>query len=86
MSEPVFLTDEEHDVVRRAGDLWNAMCAAIPEGPTRDADLAELIHHVHAIQHTFMANAAARAYPDTYRLLGGTLRTCPTAPADGGQA
>ena len=68
------LTAAEHAVVRRAGELWNAICAAV-EGPTRDADLRELVPHVHAIQHAFMANAAARAYPETYRRLGSSLRT-----------
>ena len=68
------LTTEEHAVIRQAGDLWGSICKAIPDGPTRDADLAELIPHIHAIQHTFMANAAARAYPDTYRLLGSVIQ------------
>lgn len=68
-----FLTDDEHDVVRRAGDLWGAICRAIPDGPSRDADLHEIIVHVHGIQHAIMANAAARAYPDLYRPLGGVL-------------
>jgi hypothetical protein len=67
------LTDDEQIVVYRAGQLWNLICSAIPDGPTRDADLRELIVHVHAIQHAFMANAAARAYPDAYRRLGSTL-------------
>jgi len=68
------LTKDEHAAVRLAGDLWNHLCRTIPDGPTRDADLRELVVHIHAIQHAVMANAAARAYPDTYRLLGGTLR------------
>jgi hypothetical protein len=33
--------------------------------------------HVHAIQHAVMAQAAARAYPDLYGPLGGTLRDAP---------
>lgn len=76
------LTDAEHAVVRLAGDLWNAICVAIPDGPTRANDLGELVVHVHAIQHAVMANAAARAYPETYRLLGGTLRTTVTPPEE----
>lgn len=68
------LTTAEHAVVQRAGELWNAICAAIPEGPTRDADLHELVLHVHAIQQAIMSNAAARAYPKLYRRLGSTLR------------
>ena len=75
------LTEAEHTAIQQAATLWNALCAAIPDGPTRDADLRELCAHVHAIQHAVMANAAARAYPETYRTLGGTLR--PTPPDRG---
>ena len=74
------LTDSEHAVVEQAGRLWNAICAAVPAGPTRDADLRELIPHVHAIQHAFMANAAARAYPDRYRSLGLSIAADPLPP------
>jgi hypothetical protein len=80
MSE--LLTQEEHDVVQLAGELWGEICRAIPDGPTREADLRELIIHVHAIQHAVMANAAARAYPETYRSLGMTLDGKPTAPPE----
>lgn len=76
----VFLTPDEHKTVRLAGELWNQLCRAIPDGPTRDADLHELVVHIHAIQHAVMANAAARAYPATYRLLGGTLRDTSSGP------
>jgi hypothetical protein len=69
-----FLTEAEQDVTKIAADLWNALCAAIPEGPNRNNDLAEIAVHIHAIQHAVMANAAARAYPDTYRLLGQSLQ------------
>lgn len=68
------LSDDEHRAVELAGELWNLLSRVVDDGPTRDADLRELIAHVHAIQHTVMAQAAARAYPDTYRPLGGTLR------------
>jgi hypothetical protein len=71
------LTEAEHAAIRKAAELWNALCSAIPDGPTRAADLGELVAHVHAIQHAVMANAAARAYPDLYRPLGGTLRVTP---------
>lgn len=77
------LTDDEQTVVRLAGELWGAICTAIPDGPTRDADLHELVLHIHAVQHTFMANAAARAYPQTYRLLGSTVSKCLTCESWG---
>jgi hypothetical protein len=67
---PEFLTEEERDTVALAGELWNQLCRIVPGGPTRAADLSELCVHIHAIQHAIMANAAARAYPGRYRLLG----------------
>ena len=74
------LTPAEMEAVRLAGELWNALCAAIPDGPTRGADLRELCDKVHQIQHTVMANAAARAYPEMYRPLGGRLDTLSVTP------
>ena len=68
------LTDDEQQAVRMAGDLWNHLVRhVVADGRTRDADLGELCAHIHAIQHAVMSQAAARAYPDTYRLLGGSL-------------
>lgn len=67
------LTDFERAAIRKAGDLWGDLCAVVDDGPTRDADLRELIVHVHAIQHAVMAQAAARAYPNELRRLGSTL-------------
>lgn len=67
------LTEAEHAVIRQAGDLWGAICSVVADGPTRDADLRELIAHVHAIQHAVMAQAASRAHPDLYRALGSTI-------------
>jgi hypothetical protein len=71
MSE--LLTPTEHEAVRMAGELWGFLCQIVDVGPTRDADLRELIFHIHAIQHTVMSNAAARAYPDQLRRLGSIL-------------
>lgn len=72
MPEPL-LTDAERAAIQKAGDLWGDLCAIVADGPTRDADLAELIVHVHAIQHTVMAQAAARAYPEEFRRLGSRI-------------
>jgi hypothetical protein len=72
MSE--LLSEDEHAAVRQAGDLWATLCRVVGDGPTRDADLAELVVHVHAIQHAVMSQATARSYPEAYRLLGESLR------------
>jgi transposase len=72
------LTEAEHEAMRMTADLWDQLCSAVVRGgSTRAADLNELAMHVHAIQHAIMAQAAARAYPDLYRPLGGTLRDAP---------
>lgn len=65
------LTVDEREVVRLAGDLWNHIVKAIPEGHARDKDLDELRAHIHEIQRAFMSQAAARAYPELFRGLGG---------------
>lgn len=70
------LTDGEHRAVEMAAALWNHLRGAVVgDGPTRDADLGELCAHIHAIQQAVLSQAAARAYPGEYRLLGETLRT-----------
>ena len=69
--DPGLLSPLEHDAVSMAGDLWGLLCTITLDGPSREADLHELVIHIHAIQHAVMANAAARAYPDLYRPLGG---------------
>lgn len=68
------LTENEHLAIQAAGDLWGMITAIVEEGPPRESDLAELIIHIHAIQHAVMANAAARAYPTQLRRLGATLK------------
>jgi len=65
------LTDAEHTAMDLTAQLWNALCAIAGDGPARAGDLAEMATHIHAIQHAIMAQAAARAHPDRYRLMGG---------------
>lgn len=67
------LTDAEHAAVKALGDVWHDLCHIIGSGPTRAHDLAEVIVHIHALQHFVMAQAAARAYPSRYRLAGDTV-------------
>lgn len=68
------LTVGEHDAVTAVAAAWAAICKVVGDGPTRASDLQEVVHHIHALQHFVMAQAAARAYPDLYRLAGETLR------------
>jgi len=72
-SKPELLTADEQKAITLTADLWNQLCRVVGGGRTRDADLVELCTHIHAIQHAVMSQAAARAYPGEYRLLGGSL-------------
>lgn len=68
-----FLTSAEQEVLEITGDLTNKICDIIGNGPQSSYDKNEIISHIHAIQRTIMAQAAARAYPNKYRLLGRNL-------------
>lgn len=70
-----YLTPEEHRVMDMTADLANALYRLIDgtdEGLV-SRDWNEAVLPLHAIQHTVLAQAAARAYPERYRLLGRTL-------------
>jgi Helix-turn-helix domain/Bacterial regulatory proteins, gntR family len=69
------LTADERQAVRQAGLLYTLIAEnVVADGPTRDADLAELRAAVHLIQRTVLAQGAARAFPQEFRLLGTVIR------------
>jgi hypothetical protein len=68
------LTALERKVIRDLGQIWNDLCKVVGVDVTREPDLAELVVHIHALQHAVMANAAARRYPDEFRQLGEVIR------------
>jgi len=82
--KPDGLTDLEHDAMQMTAALYNALVeivsvhdehtGQIPHTAVRDSDIGELAIKVHGIQHTIMAQAAARAHPTKMRLLGHMLR------------
>lgn len=94
MSE--YLTASEKVALDHLARFWREMAAGVVrQGPNREADLREIVLRVHALQAIVMSQAAARAYPGEFRLLGGSLRemaeddsvpedqTCPwPAPAE----
>lgn len=74
MADTDLLTDAEHKAMDLTAQLWNLLCAdVVGRGRSRQGDTTELCNHIHAIQHTIMSQAAARAYPERYRLLGGVI-------------
>lgn len=68
-----WLTGPEMMAMSTSAQLFNQMSAICGQGPTRQADLTEAAFHVHALQNMVLAQAGCRAYPDRYRLMGGTL-------------
>lgn len=64
------LTDAEHELIVHLGTAFTRYCAVVGDGASRAGDLAEFASRVHDLQHAVMAQAAARAYPDRYRLAG----------------
>lgn len=64
------LTELERDVIRRLGECWNDICQIVGPGASREGDLAEAIFHVHALQRFIGSQAAGRAHPGEFRLLG----------------
>lgn len=67
------LTSAEHEAMAVSVTLANQVAAIIGDGPAAYGDLAEAVHHIHAVQRMILAQASARVYPDRYRLLGGGL-------------
>lgn len=67
---PLLATDELH-ALDLAAELMRTLRRIAGDGPSRESDLGEVVAHVRAVQNTVMAQAATRAYPDRFRLLGG---------------
>ncbi len=70
---PELLTEEERDLISLLGNCFNAFTRIAGDGPTREADIGEFCSLIHHLQQYVMSQAAARAYPDLYRLIGETL-------------
>lgn len=69
------LTPDEHLALTQAAELVDTLSRVIGNGLTRTDDIYELMFPIHAIQHAVMSQAAARAYPGLYRLLGEVIPT-----------
>ena len=66
------MTMAEHRAVELIGeiaDLWNQEIVRVDDA----GDSREFIGLLHACQSMILSQAAARAYPDRYRLLGKRL-------------
>lgn len=68
------LTEAERLLVHELGAWWGSFIAVVGADVSRDGDLDEAIAHVHALQRMVLKQAAARAYPMEFRLLGGRVQ------------
>lgn len=72
--QAIRLTAAELRFMDLTAELTNLLCGEIiGGGPTRAGDVNEAVGHIHSLQHLVMAQAAARAHPDRFRLLGGSV-------------
>jgi hypothetical protein len=71
MSARDLLTTDEREALRLTKELCNVVVLRVMKPGTEfEADHRMFVTQIHAIQHMIMAQAAARAYPADYRLLG----------------
>lgn len=71
--EGKYLTEDEKEALALTAHLAEVCHRIVGVGPIATQDWNELAMRIHAVQHTIMAQAAARVYPDEFRLLGGGL-------------
>lgn len=74
------MNQTEQEAMDLTVKLWGMLGRIVGSGPTREQDLRELAFYIHGIQHTVMAQAAARMYPTRYRLLGDVIPEGETGP------
>lgn len=68
------MTPQELEAMSLTAKLANTMSGIIgQDGPQSVYDRTEMVYKVHDIQHMIMAQAASRAYPETFRPLGGRI-------------
>lgn len=70
MTDKDFLTLAERRALDISGELADAFKQVIGHGETSKEDFAEVVLHIHALQNMLLAQAAGRAYPEKYRLMG----------------
>lgn len=68
--EENLMTEDEHLAMKQSGELANTLGRIVAHGEGHQQDIREMVKMIHDIQRAVMAQAACRAYPDKYRLLG----------------
>lgn len=66
------MTPEEHWAMKMTVELFNHMSKWVigSDEVARNTDMPELTHHIHDLQRMILSQAACRAFPEKYRLLG----------------
>ena len=69
--ETDYLTHNEEQLLNLISECYNIFCMVVgTDEEVRSADLQEVAAHIHALQDKVLAQAAARLYPEKYRLMG----------------
>ena len=63
----------EHELLEVLADAYNRFQQIVGGAPSAQGDLEEITAHIHGLQRMVLSQAAARAYPDKYRKLGGVV-------------
>jgi hypothetical protein len=71
---PALLTVAEVACLKQCAALAGMLLDVVGPEQTGPQDWRELVFHIHAIQNAVLSQAAARAYPRHFRLLGGRIR------------
>lgn len=68
------LTQNEFDALELSAKLVNTLREIIGDSQLGQLDMTEMVFHIHSVQNAILAQAAGRAYPDKFRLMGYTAR------------
>ncbi len=64
------ITPLERDILRSLGNLTSKFGVIVANGPTRQADMTEIVGLIHQLQRMVSSQALGRIFPNEYRLLG----------------
>ena len=67
------LSEIELDAIEKSAELAQLLRKIVGDGPNAYHDWVEATIHIHAIQNMVLSQAAARIYPNKFRLLGERL-------------
>ena len=66
------LSEAELEALDITVQLAHKLLEIVGKGPQSNGDWKEMVSALHHIQNAILAQAAARAYPEKFRLMGGS--------------